>query len=260
MVTKRSHRFYVGCLFLVTVIFSVPGALVEADTLELKNGKIIDGRYLGGTQNSIRFEVKGAVKTYPIKDTLAITFDRPGPGSTQKKVNPMSTGATHSSPSAQVVVPAGTPLLVRMVESVDSRRHKAGHKFTARLEADLAVNADVVAPRGANVYGQLTQAKQARRLAGKSQLMLTLTGIMINNRIRPIKTGEVKVVAEKGSGAESVGKTARGAAVGALIDGSDGARTGAKVGLGAAILTRGGRLNIAPGTLLDFTLAEAFEP
>ena len=83
---------------------------------------------------------------------------------------------------------------------------------------------------------------------------------MINNQIRPIRTGEIQAVAESGSGKNTVGKTARGAAIGGLIDGKDGARTGAKVGLGAAILTRGGKINIPANTLLEVPLAEPFTP
>ena len=44
----------------------------------------------------------------------------------------------------------------------------------------------------------------------------------------------------------SAGRTARAAAIGGLIDGSSGARTGAKVGLGASIITGGANINAAP--------------
>ena len=47
--------------------------------------------------------------------------------------------------------------------------------------------------------------------------------------------------------------------VGALADGSSGARTGAKVGLGAAVLTGGNQAQIPAGTLLEFSLTEAVD-
>ncbi|MBW2220378.1 MAG: hypothetical protein JRF40_12965, partial [Deltaproteobacteria bacterium] len=58
----------------------------------------------------------------------------------------------------------------------------------------------------------------------------------------------------------TVGKTARFAAIGALADGKKGARTGAKVGVGVSVLTSGNQINIPAGTLLDFTLAAPLTP
>jgi hypothetical protein len=118
----------------------------------------------------------------------------------------------------------------------------------------------VVAPKGANVYGRLIGSKQARRLVGKSELKIELTHIMVKNQLCPIDSSGVQAVTDEGSGKNTVGKAARGAAVGGLIDGSDGAKTGAKVGLGLAILTRGSSVNIPKGTLLSFTLAAPFTP
>ncbi len=97
-------------------------------------------------------------------------------------------------------------------------------------------------------------------MAGKSEMTITFTGLMINNQIRPIRTGVIQAVAESGSGKNTVGKTVRGAAIGGLIDGKDGAKTGAKVGVGVSLLTRGGRINIPANTLLEAPLAEPFTP
>ena len=106
----------------------------------------------------------------------------------------------------------------------------------------------------------MTQAQQAGRVAGKSELTIAFTGLMINNQIKPIRTSEIKAVAESGQGKNTVGKTARGAAIGGLIDGKDGAKTGAKVGVGASLLTKGGKINIPANTLLEVRLAEPFTP
>ncbi len=48
--------------------------MTAADTLELNNGDIIDGTYVGGTKHSVRFSVDGKNRTIPIGDILAITF------------------------------------------------------------------------------------------------------------------------------------------------------------------------------------------
>src|ERR1700683_3373520 len=46
----------------------------RADTLELKDGRVLQGRYLGGTQAVLRFEIKGEVQTFNVADAVAVTF------------------------------------------------------------------------------------------------------------------------------------------------------------------------------------------
>jgi hypothetical protein len=229
---------------------------VWADTLQLANGQKIEGTFVGRSDGNVKFEVNGITTTYDEKDVKNIAF-----GSSQEK-SKNTTGAAPAEKSPAVTtaitVPSGTQLMIRTKEPLDSSRHKAGHKFTATLEADLAVGGTVVAPRGSNVYGELTQAKQAGRVAGKSELTVAFTGLMINNQIKLIRTSEIQAVADSNQAKNTVGKTARGAAIGGLIDGSSGAKTGAKVGVGASLLTRGGRINIPANTLLETRLAEPF--
>jgi hypothetical protein len=54
---KKMHRFVaavaLGLLFVGVAV---------ADTLELKNGKVLNGKYLGGTQAVLRFEVSSYVQ------------------------------------------------------------------------------------------------------------------------------------------------------------------------------------------------------
>ena len=56
----------------LAVIFSV-GA--SADTLELKDGRVLEGKYLGGTQVIIRFEIQGDVQTFRVREISALTFE-----------------------------------------------------------------------------------------------------------------------------------------------------------------------------------------
>ena len=56
---KKARRFVaavaLGLLFV---------GVAAADTLELKNGRVLNGKYLGGTQAVVRFEVNGEVQTF----------------------------------------------------------------------------------------------------------------------------------------------------------------------------------------------------
>ena len=119
--------------------------------------------------------------------------------------------------------------MLRITDTVNSRAHGEGHRFTAELEGDLVVNGMVVAPRGSKIYGQLVKSKQSGRLRGRSKMTITFTHLMINGQLKPIQTSNI----------QTVGKTARGAAIGALANGKKSARKGAKIGLGVAILTAG---------------------
>src|SRR5271155_448451 len=46
----------------------------SADTLELKDGRVLQGRFLGGTQALMRFEWNGEVRTFSVNDIVALTF------------------------------------------------------------------------------------------------------------------------------------------------------------------------------------------
>ncbi|MDP9339770.1 MAG: DUF3824 domain-containing protein [Acidobacteriota bacterium] len=59
----------------LTVIFS---AAASADTLEMKDGRVLEGRYLGGTQVIIRFEIQGDVQTFRVREISALSFERRG--------------------------------------------------------------------------------------------------------------------------------------------------------------------------------------
>ncbi len=241
-----------GLLFGALVVGLAAGAW--ADVLELNDGTVHTGIFVGGNESTISFQVGRQVMELAIDDIKSITFDT---GATASQTTGEQ-AAPAAAPSG-VVVPAGTKLIVRMAEDIDSRRQKAGHKFTAKLEGDLVSGGVVVAPNGSTVYGVLAEAKQSGRLAGQTELTTVLTDIMINNRLAPIATSAVKAVSEQ-TGKNTVGRTARAAAVGGLIDGSDGAKTGAKVGVGASILTSGSQVYIPRGTLLEFTLGAEFTP
>jgi hypothetical protein len=160
---------------------------------------------------------------------------------------------------AKLTAPAGTHLMAKLDSALDSKKHKTGHKFTGTLEGAIVVDGKEVAPRGSKVYGQLAETKQSGRLAGKSEMHISLTHILINDQLHPIMTSGVKAVTEN-TAKNTAGKTAGGAAIGALAGGSSGAKTGAAIGLGLSILTSGNNINVPAGTLLDFTLAAPLTP
>jgi hypothetical protein len=163
-----------------------------------------------------------------------------------------------------VQVPAGTRILIRMVDSIDSKKQKAGTRFTATLETNLVASNVVVAPRGATVYGRLMSAKSAGRMSGGAELTLELTDIVINGTAYPLfsSTYEVK---GGGQGSNTAKKIIGGAGLGALIGGLAGGGKGAGIGVlaGAAggtalsAASKGEQISIPSETLLEFRLAQS---
>ncbi len=235
------------------------GSSGGSDSLELKDGTTLTGSYAGGTSNNIRFNSGGTRYTYPLGGVAALFLSGGAAASAPAAAPaPAPTPKTAPAPTVSMVVPAGSRVMVRLSQSIDSRRQQAGFRFTGRLEGDLlADNGETVAPRGSTVYGILTNARQSGRVAGRSELTLTLTDILVNNQMRPVVTSDVNAVTENTAG-RTARRTLGAAAIGGLIDGRSGARTGAAVGAGASILTQGNTINIPSGTLLEFRLGQPF--
>jgi len=165
--------------------------------------------------------------------------------------------------STKVTVPAGTRILIRMVDSVNSEKQQVGYRFTASLETNLQADDMVVAPRGATVYGRLTTAKAAGRMSGGSELTLELTDIVINDTAYPLMTSDYLVRAE-GKGEKTARRVVGGAGLGALIGGIAGGGAGAAIGAlsGAAAGTAlsaassGKQVSVPSESLLEFRLEQ----
>ncbi len=172
---------------------------------------------------------------------------------------------TGAAPQNQkrITVPAGTRVLIRTVDSIDSTKQKTGYRFTATLETNLQAEDKVVAPRGTTLYGRLANASSAGKMSGSSNLTLELTDILINGTAYPLLTStyEIKGKGEGGNTAKKVvGGAGLGALIGGLAGGGKGAGIGALAGAGAgtavAASKKGEQLQIPSETLLEFRLEQ----
>lgn len=163
----------------------------------------------------------------------------------------------------RITVPAGTRILIRMVNSIDTTKQTKGYRFTATLETNLQAEDTVVAPRGTTLYGRLAEASSAGRMSGSSELVLELTDIVINGTAYPLLTSTYEVKG-KGEGGNTAKKVVGGAGLGALIGGIAGGGKGAAIGAGAGAATgtavagakKGQQLQIPTETLLEFRLQQ----
>jgi hypothetical protein len=246
--------------------------IAAADTLELKDGRVLDGRYLGGTQAVVRFQVEGNIQTFNVNDIVALTFTHGGgsaaaaPAPSMPYLAPTPAPVAQAQPvsnSGSVTIPAGQSILVRMIDGVDSSKNHVGDIFHASLETDLTVNGALVARKGTDVYGRLAEAKEAGHLAGSSELQLELTRMVIDGRDYPVVSSDYTLQG-KGRGKNTAEKVGGGAALGAIIGaiagGGKGAAIGAGVGAGAGgavqVLTRGQQVKVPSETLLEFRLQQ----
>lgn len=243
-------------------------SVARADSLELKNGSLIKGKFIGGTETDISFKVGSSVQKYNVSDVVSLKFDSETP-SPDLAVRPTSYSsskadtATGTQVPAYLTITAGTRISVRTIDAIDSTKNHVGDRFQASLEQPLTVDGNIVIPKGADVYGRLAESKTSGKFAGRSQLQLELTGIVVNGQTIPVATGEYELTG-KSRGASTAKRTVGGAAVGSIIGaiagGGKGAAIGAGVGAGAGagseIITKGDQVKIPSETLLDFTLQQ----
>jgi hypothetical protein len=67
------------CGFLTAL--TLAASMAWADTLELKNGSLIKGKFLGGTETEISFQVGSTVQKYNVADIVSLKFDSEGAAS-----------------------------------------------------------------------------------------------------------------------------------------------------------------------------------
>jgi len=232
-------------VFFVSIFFIMQA---QADVLELKNGSVLNGQYKGGSQSNVRFSVNGQMKVISAKDIVALTFTGMAEAN---KMAPAPEKAAQPATSSSAAVPMGTLLLVRTAEEIGTHNKKVGQTFTAKLESKLMAGSQVFAPAGTIVRGKVLKSERGGIGAKKAILELTLTGIMINGEIKPIATS---VLTGEGSGGGLGRKILKGAAAGAILDGSDGADSGARAGAAIGVIGGGRHAGMSGGTLIEFTL------
>jgi hypothetical protein len=251
-------------------------ATLVADTVVLKSGRLVEGDYLGGDARRVRIAVGDAVETFNVADISEIRFGttpappRPASGATPSR-NPIlrpepATPAPQTSAAARpgaVEIPAGTSIVIRMIDDVDSERHAVGETFKASIDEPVTVDGRTILERGADVTVKLVAEKQSGQLSGRTVLTLDLVSVEINGKMADVITQEV--TQQSGSRTDRTGKVvggtaALGAVIGAIAGGGRGAAIGAVSGAAAGgavqVMTKGERVRIPSETRLTFTLQQ----
>jgi hypothetical protein len=258
-----------------------------ADTITLKSGRVVNGTYLGGTARQVRVEVGDRVETLDVSEISRIEFggleaavpDRPvlhraDPNNdrppmqrradaeppTIMRPDPVQTAAPAPARArGPVDLPAGTNIVVRMIDGVDSDTARVGQTFNGSLDEAVMINGETVIPRGADVVLKLVDAKDSGKLTGRAELTLDLMSVRVDGRMVDVNTQTVS--RESSSRGERTAKVAGGTAavgaiIGAIAGGGKGAAIGAAAGgaagAGAEVVTKGQRVKIPSETRLTF--------
>jgi len=261
-----------GMRHLGAVLLMAGATIVWADTISLKDGRVFNGTYLGGTARQIRVDLGQEVRTFDISDVARIDFTPSSASGTMAPIPPppppppdpdrpvlrRAPDATDPSqpvapppdpdrpvlrrndepaqappaPAGPVQLAAGTSIEVRMIDSVDSQTATQGQSFAASVEQPVVVNGQTAIPRGANAVVRLVEAKSSGTFTGKTELALALISVKVNDRYVPINTQTVSKVSDS-RGEQTARVVGAGAAVGAVIGAIAGGGKGAAIGAGA---------------------------
>ena len=256
-----------------------------ADTLVLKSGERVSGYFEGGTARVVKFRTSdGSLKDYDILSVQQIQFGDASvtsapPANRAAPANAATSSATADPrlrPSAErpparpaannaantgYTLPTGSTISIRMIDSINSEVNKVGDTFVAVLDVPIVSGGVEVVPRGADIRGRISNVNEAGRVAGKAELGLELTQLVVNGISYNVTTSEYQEAGESRGGQTAKRATVGagiGAIIGAVAGGGKGAAIGAGVGAGGAtavqVLTKGEKLNIPSETLLEFTL------
>jgi hypothetical protein len=188
-------------------------------------------------------------------------------GANGEAVTPVAVpgGAPVTQPTrpAEVNIPAGTNLTVRINQHISVKTNRAGDRFDGEIaEPVLGEDNRVVIPKGSPVAGVIEAAHRRGRFKGASVLQLQLTTLTLNGTPYPLDTRNL-TRSKRGKGKRSAAFIGGGSGLGMLIGGVAtggtglliGGLAGAGAGTAAAGLTGNRDIEIPSESIVRFRLA-----
>lgn len=209
-----------------------------------------------------------------VRTPVERTSDRPLPALRQP---PAAQVASPKNEDDEYIVEAGTRVLLRLTNSLNTRRTAVGDKVYLETAVPIFVQGRAVIPRGSYVIGTVAEAKGSGRVKGKAALNIQFDSITLANgvtrdlrsRVGSVDTrgnldrseGRIEGEGNKGGDARTVGETtaagtgigaAAGAAAGHIGMGAGiGAAAGAAAGLASVFGSRGPEVVLPAGTTME---------
>jgi hypothetical protein len=207
--------------------------------------------------------VHRAKRLAPVEhDPIPAPAPAPAPVAAAPPPAPVAAPAEPEPPKpVKVEIPAGTDIVIRMIDGIDSEVNRTGEVFRASLDEPLMAESDVVVPRDSDVFVKLVESKSAGRIAGRSELRLELVRLQYEGKSYPLVSSTYEQVGSsrgKRTAATVGGGAAIGAIIGAIAGGGKGAAIGAAVGgaggTAVQVLTKGQQIRVPSETRLEFRL------
>ena len=162
-----------------------------------------------------------------------------------------------------MTVPIGTPLNVRLTQSIDVDASQAGMTFKGIVDDPVMIDGAVVIPRGASAVLQAVKVEQSGTMKGSDKISLKVNAIGFGGMVHQVATTYVETKG-KGEGKRTARKVGGGAGLGAIVGGIAGGGSGAAIGAavggvtGAAVASSGEEhLTLPAETRLTFQLTAA---
>ena len=165
---------------------------------------------------------------------------------------------------ADVKIPAGTTLAIRINQHISVKNSQAGDPFDGEIvEPVTDANGKLIVPKGTPVGGVVAASHKRGHFKGASILQLRLTSMTLNGQRYPLETSSL-TRSKKGKGKRTAAFIGGGSGLGMLIGGIAtggtglliGGLAGAGAGTAAAGLTGNRDIDIPSESIVHFKLAE----
>jgi hypothetical protein len=148
----------------------------------------------------------------------------------------LAASTTFTNSPEKTIVPYGTMLTVRLMESLSSELNEKGDTFLASLASPILVGDRVVVPEGAGIKGRIVDVQSAGRFSGRPAMIIEVTRLAYNGNSYNLRSNEYSKEGRSRnvrSAATIGGGATLGAILGGLLGGGKGAAVGAMIGAGA---------------------------
>jgi hypothetical protein len=168
---------------------------------------------------------------------------------------------------ADVKIPAGTTLAIRINQHISVKSSSPGDRFDGEIvDPVVGDNGKTIVPKGTPVGGVVAASHKRGHFKGASILQLRLTSMTLNGTRYPLETSSLTRT-KKGKGKRSAAFIGGGSGLGMLIGGIAtggtglliGGLAGAGAGTAAAGLTGNGDLDIPSESIVRFKLADTLQ-
>jgi hypothetical protein len=92
---------------------------------------------------------------------------------------------------AEIDVPAGTPLIVRLKSSISSRTSQPGDSFQAVLDEPVVLEGTRVVPAGTFLRGEVVALNRSASLHSPAYMRLQLVSIALDGKTVPLESSSI---------------------------------------------------------------------